>query len=92
MALRTVHDLDRDVEARKHLWMGLKRMEPPQRTAFLKWACKQVKGPDKIAEVRVTESEGHHGEVYYDLLLLAAAHDLDLGLTCEKLERVLRRL
>lgn len=85
-------DLDRDAEARKHLWMGLKRMEPPGRTAFLKWACRQVAGPDKIAEVKVTASTGHHGEVYWDLMMLAAVHGLDVGRACEKLEQVLRRL
>ena len=92
MGLRTVNDIDRDQEARKHLWLGLKRLPPPRRIAFLHWACKQVRGPDRIAEVRVTKSEGHHGEVYWDLMSLAASHGLDLGRTCEKLERVLKNL
>jgi len=89
MSLETVEDIDRDAEARKHLWKGLQRMDPQDRVRFVQWACKQVS--DKLGETRVTSSTGTTHETYMDLMLLAVGHRLNLGRACLGMERFLRR-
>jgi hypothetical protein len=88
----TVADIDKDLEARKHLWKGLQRLGERGRVAFVGRMCRFVRGPDRIAEVKVTSSTGTVHECYMDLMMLSCVHGLDLGRACAVMEQVLRRL
>jgi hypothetical protein len=80
--------LDRDLEARKHLWRGLARLRPRRRVAFVGEMCRRVSGGG--VETRVTSSTGTVGECVGDVVMLAVNHGLDLSHACEALERTLR--
>ena len=83
--------LDHDLEARKHLWFGLKRLSPQGRIAFLQLCCRQAHPQWSMVKTRVTSSKGGIKEVYMDLMMLAATHGFDLAKACMQLESVLRK-
>ena len=82
--------IDRDLEARKHLWKGLQRLTPAGRVRFLEAVARSAV---KFAgvETRVTSHTGTVHEAYLDLMTLAATHGADLGLACAELERWLKK-
>lgn len=88
MATGTVEHIDRDREARKHLWKGLERLSPRRRIAFV-GAMARITNRDGT-ETRVTSHSGTVSEAYYDLMLLAVNHGLDLYAACVHLENWLR--
>jgi hypothetical protein len=84
-----------ELDDRREIWMALKwlgRLNPFQRIAFLRWCCKQVRGPDGIAEVRITSHSGTVVETYNDLLMLCFVHHLNLDVAVAKLIELVRRL
>jgi len=83
--------LDRDLEARKHLWRGLSRLSERGRLAFLAHCCTKARGPDQVARVGVINSTGTVHECFMDCCLLSAAFGQDLFAICEELERWLKR-
>lgn len=86
----TVDVIDRDREARAHLWGGLQRMTPPERIAFLSHACEPVKGPGGIG-ARVTKHSGEVVEAYMDIGMLGALYGRDLYDVCREMEDWLRK-
>lgn len=92
MSLATCEDIDRDAEARKHLWKGLQRMAAGDRVRFLAVCCKtkDMQG-NAFGETRVTSSTGTVHEVYMDLMLLSVGHQLNLGKVCDVMEKFLKR-
>ena len=81
--------LDRDLEARKHMWKGLKRMPPAERIAFVQHACTLLQGPVKT---RVSKDHsGTTGEAFADLTGLSAVYGVDLDDVCRLMERWLRK-
>ena len=84
-------EIDRDLEARKHLWRGLARMGKRERVAFVGAMCKEVSKTQEGAATRVTSHTGTVYESFADLLLLSVNHGLDLYKACERLERWLSR-
>lgn len=85
-----VAQIDRDLEARKHLWKGLQRLSPRGRVRFLQAMCDRVSTTQHGAETRVTDHTGTTHEAYYDLMLLSVNHGLDLSDACNALERWLK--
>lgn len=87
--------VDRDREARRHLWEGLARMEPAERVAFLRWRCRAAADARESAGLRagaeVTDHGGTAGEAFHDLLALSFLYGADMGETCEAMERWLRK-
>lgn len=86
----TVDIIDRDREARRHLWRGLKRMEPRERVAFLRSLCAARAGEAGSVEVRVTSHSGTTGEAYHDVMAWSAVYGGCLFRACEMLESWLR--
>lgn len=78
-----------DLEVRRHLWFGVKRLTPSGRVRFLARLCRLA--PGAVGPVRVTTHTGTARETYEDVLMLSFQHGLTLGQACEELERVLRR-
>lgn len=85
-----VAQIDRDVEARKHLWKGLARLGMRGRVRFVQAMCGRVSQTQHGAHTRVTDHTGTVHEAYYDLMLLSVNHGLDLGEACELLELELK--
>lgn len=82
--------IDRDREARRHLWFGLKRMPPAERVRFLRHAC----GESVRAKVGAKVKKGHSGttgEVYNDLMQLNTVYGACLSRVCGLLETWLRK-
>ncbi len=85
---------DRDLEARKHLWKGLQRLEPfgvNGRVAFLSYAC--TLAPTKLGgfDLKVTGHTGTVQEAYYDLVYASCTHGLSLSKVCAALELWLKK-
>jgi hypothetical protein len=81
-----------DLGDRKEVWQLLQRLDERRRLEFLRWACRQVRGPDRMAEVRVTNHTGTVHETYMDLMHLEVAFGLDLAAALAELVRRVRRL
>jgi hypothetical protein len=92
----TIEWLDRDLEARKHLWKGLARLSVRRRVAFVQSLCGKSNGRNAgLPSDRTAKVESHTGSVqesYLDCCYLAVLHGQSLLRTCEELERWLRRL
>lgn len=87
----TVNVIDRDKEARKHLWQGLQRMEPRERVAFLASLCRTADAMPGNIEVKVTKHSGTTGEAYHDVMMWSAVYGGCLFEACRLLELRLRR-
>lgn len=87
----TVNVIDRDLEARKHLWQGLQRLGPARRTAFLRELCATVHGPGGVS-VRVTEAPSTVGEAYADVMMWSMGFGGCLHEACRRMEQRLKRL
>lgn len=85
----TVDVIDRDLEARRHLWTGLARLDPAGRTAFVQLMARST---DRHGlATRASSTTGTVHEAYYDLMMLAVNYGLDLYEACNRLERLLSR-
>lgn len=78
-----------DLEVRKHLWVGLDRLEPSGRVRFLKRLCKLVNFHGN--DVKVTTHTGTVEEAWRDVMMLSFQHNLSLDRACAELETFLRR-
>lgn len=80
----TVEMIDRDAEARRHLWRGLARMRPPERVAFVS----RCAGGAGVAGVRVevTSSTASVHECYMDLALLSVTYGRCMHSVCAEME------
>lgn len=92
----SVEWIDRDLEARRHLWRGLMRMSEAGRLAFLKHCCRAAScRPDDKVGVSVTvDPRGHYGtafEVFTELCYAAVIHGFSLLRACEEMELWLKK-
>lgn len=86
----SVEWIDRDLEARKHLWTGLKRLGPRGRIRFVSWAANVASALG--TETKVTSHTGTVHESYQDLMILAVTHGLKLDRACGEMESWLKRV
>ena len=82
--------IDRDLEARKHLWNGLERLGHEGRIRFLGSLCGTVKGPGGVG-AKVTAPPATVGEAYMDVMMWSVGFGGCMFRACEAMERALRK-
>jgi hypothetical protein len=78
-------------DERREVFQMISRLPRRERVRFLAWACRAATLPGGHAAA-IEKTSGEARDVYGDLMMLWAAHNLSVRLTWDELVRRCRRL